>query len=469
MSLFMPHGSNPQSAQFTCNTCGIRFASAELQRQHMKTEWHRYNLKRRVAELPSISSEVFAEKILNSKQNEDGYNESEEDEYGFYVHRRKVKQLSDNAQITKKLLKHHEKVRGRKHEQIILGNSIARAESPAASLTSEFSSFSLGDPIHHEIESLAETGSEIVYTTESDGYYDSEIEDDDNELETASSDSDDELEALPIDHCFFCGQNNGEIENNVKHMFNRHGLYIPERSFLTNIEGLLTYISEVITIDNECLVCGFVGKNMESIRQHVYSKGHCRIPYETKQEKLSIAEFYTFYDNDDDIQINNSKKRSKSTKAVSFAAESEDIEDIEDARDEESDVELEINDEEEDSIDDDDDDDINNGVNDNYSLVRLDRSGVELTLPTGSKIGHRSMARYYRQNIILAPELKESQKTVAIVDRRFASGLSYHQITKEERQIRKLEQRVKNNYERKVKGSHINHQKHFRDELLGPM
>ena len=33
----------------------------------MKTEWHRYNLKRRVAGLPSITAGVFAEKILTLK------------------------------------------------------------------------------------------------------------------------------------------------------------------------------------------------------------------------------------------------------------------------------------------------------------------------------------------------------------------------------------------------------------------
>jgi len=91
-----------------------------------------------------------------------------------------------------------------------------------------------------------------------------------------------------------------------------------------------------------------------------------------------------------------------------------------------------------------------NGINDNYTLVQIDRTGVELTLPTGSRIGHRSMARYYRQNIALPTEASEASKTVALVDRRFALGLSLRSYqagegnqkdrAKDQEQLRKKDQ-----------------------------
>lgn len=43
---------------YTCNTCQVAFRNSELQRGHMRSDWHRYNLKRRVTSLPPISSEV---------------------------------------------------------------------------------------------------------------------------------------------------------------------------------------------------------------------------------------------------------------------------------------------------------------------------------------------------------------------------------------------------------------------------
>lgn len=52
---------------FTCVTCNIAYNDADLQRDHYKTDWHRYNLKRKVAELPPIPYEAFQEKLEQQK------------------------------------------------------------------------------------------------------------------------------------------------------------------------------------------------------------------------------------------------------------------------------------------------------------------------------------------------------------------------------------------------------------------
>lgn len=160
-----------------------------------------------------------------------------------------------------------------------------RSSSPASSIASEFSQFSIDDSEYHEVESV-ETGSELNYTEESD-YTDLEgelySEEEDGDVGQDDVDSEEEMECIPITHCFYCGANNHEIENNIKHMFSKHGLYIPERSFLVDVTGLLEYLSEVISLDHECLVCGFEGKNLESIRQHINSKGI--VKFHMKQRK----------------------------------------------------------------------------------------------------------------------------------------------------------------------------------------
>ena len=45
--------------QFTCITCTVGFQNADLQRDHYKTDWHRYNLKRKVASLPPVTKADF--------------------------------------------------------------------------------------------------------------------------------------------------------------------------------------------------------------------------------------------------------------------------------------------------------------------------------------------------------------------------------------------------------------------------
>ena len=52
---------------FTCVTCNIAFKDAEFQREHYKADWHRYNLKRKVAELPPIDLKDFTHRVQVQK------------------------------------------------------------------------------------------------------------------------------------------------------------------------------------------------------------------------------------------------------------------------------------------------------------------------------------------------------------------------------------------------------------------
>lgn len=58
---------------FTCVTCSVAFNTFELQRDHYKTDWHRYNLKRKIAELPSVSFKDFQERLQIQKNQVNNY------------------------------------------------------------------------------------------------------------------------------------------------------------------------------------------------------------------------------------------------------------------------------------------------------------------------------------------------------------------------------------------------------------
>lgn len=381
----------------------------------MKTDWHRYNLKRRVAELPLISSDVYAEKVLELQRVQEAQ-EADEDEYGFHInHRRRSK---NGPQLTKKVLR-QQMNRGRRFPQQVDG-TVLRTESPV-SIRSGLSQFSLGSEDF-------ETGSELNETdvSEIDLHSEGIDHEDDSDVDLM----DDLEELLPATCCVFCGLNNHETEANVRHMFSKHGLYIPERLYLVDLEGLLSYICDFVVAENVCMVCGFEGKNLESIRQHLHSKGHCRIPYETKEERRLLAPFY-------DFTLDEEPETPKTASKVTF---------------DESPVEI-----------------VEDEINANYTTVSVDPTGVELTLPTGSRIGHRSMMRYYRQNIPETRELAEPQRTLAMVDRRFAPGVTLREVVKQQQQVQALEQRQRNHYQRRQKPARINHQPHYRDEILGTL
>ncbi|KAK2117652.1 hypothetical protein P7K49_004538 [Saguinus oedipus] len=50
-------------ATYTCITCRVAFCDADMQRAHYKTDWHRYNLRRKVASMAPVTAEGFQERV----------------------------------------------------------------------------------------------------------------------------------------------------------------------------------------------------------------------------------------------------------------------------------------------------------------------------------------------------------------------------------------------------------------------
>lgn len=55
-------------SSYTCITCRVAFKDVEIQRLHYKTDWHRYNLKRKVVDLPPVTSEDFEKRVLLQRE-----------------------------------------------------------------------------------------------------------------------------------------------------------------------------------------------------------------------------------------------------------------------------------------------------------------------------------------------------------------------------------------------------------------
>jgi pre-60S factor REI1 len=58
----------PGSGIYTCLACQVAFKSGEGQRTHYRSEWHRYNLKRKVVSLPPVTSEQFNSKAQGKEK-----------------------------------------------------------------------------------------------------------------------------------------------------------------------------------------------------------------------------------------------------------------------------------------------------------------------------------------------------------------------------------------------------------------
>lgn len=411
---------------FTCNACVIQFKSSDLQRYHMKTEWHRYNLKRRVAELPPISADVFAEKLQISEREQA---ENQVDEFGFSL-LKPVNLPKDDVEAPRIPYRGKMRMRRKSNDSSRVQNNNGQEKNvESLSNASEVS-----DSEGTNTDFGENTASEYGFTSDSNWESDSEI------ASITGSERITDSSKVTITDCIYCGQQNKDVDRNVNHMFRVHGLYIPERSYLVDLTGLLNFLIDEIVVNKCCLCCGFQGSSLESIRDHTLSKRHCKMPYETKEEREKFSQFYDF-SSLDELDVDNKGSKDKSSeKKIHFKEQDEEI--------------------------DSDEEPGRHQINSNYTTVEVDETGLEITLPTGVRAGHRSGQRYFRQNLPLPPETSQSRATVSAADRRLASGVTEKQWKQGVKDMQKEEQKAMNRQLRRQKPSKVNFQPHYRDELL---
>lgn len=133
-------------------------------------------------------------------------------------------------------------------------------------------------------------------------------------------------------------------EDCVNYMATKFGFFIPDIEYLSDLDGLLSYLGEKVKLGGYCLYCQKMFQPGRPVQNHMVSKSHCKIAYENG---IDGEEFEDFYD---------------------FSASYEDVDDLE----------LDENDEI-----------VEKGLETN--------SLGELILPSGKVVGHRDFRLYYKQ------------------------------------------------------------------------
>ncbi|RPB20903.1 hypothetical protein L211DRAFT_489054 [Terfezia boudieri ATCC MYA-4762] len=300
------------SHPFTCNTCQVAFRSSEQQRTHMHTDWHRYNLKRRITSLPPLASEVFAEKVLHIQAT--NRIERERATFSKECNTCSKTYFSENAYSNHLgSLKHRQNVAaerlGIKPRKELVGGDKDETGSVISS------TFSLGTAEGEESESRKVVMGVMGKVEESEeetkeaqrefvemvrGMKVSEenvsaVKGKGKEVQVAETeDQEDEPTPLPLEECLFCNYASPTLQLNVSHMSKAHGLFIPEQNYLVDLPGLIRYLGEKVAILHECLYCGKMKGGLEGVRTHMRDVGHCKIAFETEDEQVEVGEFYDF-------------------------------------------------------------------------------------------------------------------------------------------------------------------------------
>lgn len=178
-------------------------------------------------------------------------------------------------------------------------------------------------------------------------------------------------------------------EANLEYMTNKYSFYLPDSEYCIDLEGLLGYCSEKIRIGNICLYCQKMFKSGEGVMKHMRDKRHCKILYEAGKD---LDEFGVFYDFSEANKEFLGSSKEDAMEEEEGDEEWEDVSDDEDMEDEDEDM--------------DDDDDLYAAYEKEITTHGFDITPLgELVFPDGRIVGHRGLARYYKQRF--APDRTE--------------------------------------------------------------
>lgn len=398
IAMFANSEAYNQTMHFTCNSCKLEFSDLDGQKTHMRSEWHRYNLKRRVAQLPPVDEVTFETKV--SVHAVDSVSETGPSERQS---KKEIRRLAKEAIVEKR-------------RQLLQQSLKSGSPQTARNISSE--------PVPHEIESDVNTAMDRLNL--------SELKERDEEeliLEKINNKVD-----IPITTCLFCQRKENSsfqsVEENLSHMRIQHGLYVPEKDYLADIDGLLNYLGQKIGYGNVCLCCLYQGKDIVAVRDHMQRKRHMKIPYETEDERLEISDFYDF-----SLTYNSAE-----------TGDDNEWEDVSEGSGTEE--------------DDDFTEDLINVQND-----VIYRDGLNLILPSGAVLGNRAYARYYRQNLPPDRILSEGQGTVIAAESRHMLHIKDHRAAATQKRAW-VRQKKREDINDRRSAKFINNQPHFRDPLL---
>ncbi|VDM37081.1 unnamed protein product [Toxocara canis] len=323
------------STGLTCISCRVVFANSEVQRDHYRCDWHRYNLKRKVADLPPITADQFQQKVL-SYRDKAAEKEAAASRRSFcVVCNKQFRSINayDNHLNSKRHKENEAKSRSAVSEKVSATNVL------------------LEHPVPKKPDQQVDNIIDKV-----DAAVERETEDDGSEGWATVQSSDDEEEeydessGIPVTSCLFCLSPSATLEANLAHMSRIHGFFLPDAEFCADVEGMLHYLGLKVGSGNMCLWCNERRRRFRSLdacQKHMRDKAHCRVAHEG-DAMLDYDEFYDY---------------------SSMYAEGEEESEANDIL-----------------------------IEDGYSLI----------LPSGTRIGHRSLMRYYRQH--LKPVSEEAGK-----------------------------------------------------------
>lgn len=382
--------------QLTSTTApGKIFSSRSELADHYKSDWHKYNLKRREMNMTMLTYEAFnarLEAALALKKEREMM-----DERSGKDHLKKDKKKSkkkDKKKSGSSSSSNHSNGDGERK----LSKRQLRQEERKGIISAPNNENTIQE---EDLETMDETPSNNV-----------------------QEEKEDEPPVIDPKQCLFDNHISESVQENIEYMYNKYGFFIPDVEYLVDKEGLIGYCAEKIKLGHTCLYCQKMFTTWTGCQKHMIQCRHTKLKYEAG---VDLEEFDVFYDfTAADVDFLNSgignykKKKNWGLEDVQSKLESMEIADDEeeDEINDDDSGEWEDIDSDEEEVEDDDEGGNDNGLYAAYQN-EIAQHGLDITplgeliFPDGRIIGHRGLSRYYKQRITL-----EDSRTAVVAARR---------------------------------------------------
>lgn len=212
---------------YNCYTCNIQIYNYSFFRYHFKSEWHKYNLKRKLLNLNAVNEVTFNEKVHSLTKGGSGPVSGSGD---------------DPANSNQCAHKKHSNGKKKKEKK-------NQAELCSGKKTSNGSNCTNNNC---EAQKIKYATKEDVLMTKNVKY--------DNPLV-----------------CFFDNRIFNSVEENIKHMNDNYTFYIPDLKYVTNLKKILLTIGKKIYEENICIYCFRHSKCVKSLQSHMICKSHTKL------------------------------------------------------------------------------------------------------------------------------------------------------------------------------------------------
>jgi pre-60S factor REI1 len=213
----------------------------EALRKHYRDEWHVFNAKRRAQQQPPLARPQFKELTKKNKRENRGDRTTR--------YQRDADAPVRGARSTKH-------VRDARDEESSHRSTQANGEEEQKKIDEERASM-------EDHESLVQTHEETLQETDSCTSV---------------------FDARRFDTC----------EQNVAYMHKQYGLFIPDREYLIDLDGLIDYLNAKVKLGHVCLYCQKYFSSASACQRHMISKSHCKLLYDERVDGVEYEDFYDF-------------------------------------------------------------------------------------------------------------------------------------------------------------------------------